>query len=490
MVDGRPSHLLRQLHLAFAPSAEVTDGQLLESFVVQHNEAAFETLVRRHAPMVLGVCRRMLRNHHDAEDAFQATFLVLVRKAAGLCGRAALGNWLYGVAHHTALKARAAQVRRRFKEREKTMHASSVALSPEPNDWLPLLDEALKSLPDRYRQAIIVCDLEGKSRADAARLLGWREGTLSGRLARARMLLAKRLTHRGVTLSGGAVVTALTTQAATSASPLLIVHTVQAALVAAHPLATTGGPSASVVLLAEGVIQSMLMTKVKVVAALALTVTVLGAGAGALRLAGADDAGKAPENPARAKAALIPGLGPVRQDKDIEMILNRVVTVSYNSTPLRKALEDISAAVGMNIVLDHRAFNDMGENVDRPITLKLENVKLRTALHFMLKELGLGYAVQQGVLVVTGESESGGLVTKVHPVRDLVTGKDNKPLQDDLIRLITNVVEARTWTHVGGRGTIEYYPLSDSLIINQAPDVQEQIEALLTGLRAFKKNAR
>ncbi|HEV3116031.1 MAG TPA: hypothetical protein VGY58_03190, partial [Gemmataceae bacterium] len=235
-------------------------------------------------------------------------------------------------------------------------------------------------------------------------------------------------------------------------------------------------------LLAEGVLRSMLMTKLKIVAALVLTVTVLGAGAGALRRgAAADNAGKAPDNPAQAKTTLIPGKGPVRTEKDIETILNRVVTISYNSVPLRKALEDISTNVGIDIVL--------GADGDEPITLKLENVKLQTALRFMTKDLGLGYSVQDGVLVVSGENESGRLVTRVHPVRDLVIGKDNKPLQEDLIRLITNVVEARTCAQLGGRGKIEYYPLGYSLIVTQTPDVHEQIEALLTGLRAFKKNA-
>src|SRR5437660_3397262 len=232
------------------------------------------------------------------------------------------------------------------------------------------------------------------------------------------------------------------------------------------------------------------MTKVKVVAALVLSVAVVGAGAGALRLgAAAGDAGTAPGNAALTKTALLPGKSPVRTEKDIENILNRVVTASYNSVPLRKALEDISTAMGINIVLDHRVLRDMGADVERPITLKLENVKLRTALHFMMKDLWLGYSIQEGVLVVTGENESGNVMTRFHPVFDLVIGKDNKPLHEDLIRLITNVVETRTWSQLGGHGTIEYFPLGHSLIVNQTPGVQEQIEALLTGLRAFKKTA-
>jgi RNA polymerase sigma factor (sigma-70 family) len=145
----------------------LTDGQLLRAFLATHDEWAFEAFVRRHGPMVLGVCRRVLRNVHDAEDAFQAVFLVLIRKAASVAGREIVGDWLHGVAYRTALKARTAQARRRVKERHMARsEANAPDLSPE---WLALLDQELNGLPKKYRVPVILCDLEGRTHQEAAR---------------------------------------------------------------------------------------------------------------------------------------------------------------------------------------------------------------------------------------------------------------------------------------------------------------------------------
>ena len=164
--------------------AGLTDGQLLEHFVASREEVAFEALVRRHGPMVLGVCRRVLRNPHDADDAFQATFLVLVRKAASVVPREKVANWLYGVAYQTALKARATTARRRMKEGQ--LMAASEPAAAEQDFWRdvqPVLDEELNRLPGKYREPIVLCELMGKTRKEVARQLGWPEGTVSGRLA-------------------------------------------------------------------------------------------------------------------------------------------------------------------------------------------------------------------------------------------------------------------------------------------------------------------
>src|SRR5262249_26019760 len=157
----------------------------------------------RHGPMVLGVCRRVLDHAHDAEDAFQATFLVLARKAASIVARDTVGNWLYGVAYRTAHKARVAAARRRLKERQ--MSRPEALDEDVWRELRPVLDQELNRLPEKYREPVILCDLEGQTRKEAARRLGWPEGTLSGRLSRARVLLAKRLARHGLTLSGGAM---------------------------------------------------------------------------------------------------------------------------------------------------------------------------------------------------------------------------------------------------------------------------------------------
>src|SRR5437868_2624372 len=152
--------------------AGLSDEQLLDAFVVHREEAAFESLVRRHGPMVLGVCRRVLPDFNDAEDAFQATFLVLIRKAASLGKRELLANWLFGVACRTAMQVRKATARRRAKERQVETVAQREAIQEEAiHDLLPLLDQALSRLPDKYRVPIILCDLEGKTRREVARQL-------------------------------------------------------------------------------------------------------------------------------------------------------------------------------------------------------------------------------------------------------------------------------------------------------------------------------
>jgi RNA polymerase sigma factor (sigma-70 family) len=294
----------RQLRrAALGDGAGLTDGQLLERFVAGGDEDAFAVIVRRHGPMVLGVCRRILRDRHDAEDAFQATFLVLVRKAASVMPRELVANWLYGVACHTARKARAVAARRRGRERQ-------VAAMPEPEvspaelweELRPLLDQELGRLPPRYRAPVVLCDLEGKTRKEAARQLGWPEGTVSGRLARARALLAGRLARQGLTLSAGALAAALAGSKASACVPAsLAVATARGAVPAGAGLATAGGMiSARALALAEGVVETMLTGKLKFTVVLLLAAVLGGVASRALTSPGlAREPGKEPA-PARA----------------------------------------------------------------------------------------------------------------------------------------------------------------------------------------------
>ncbi len=185
-------------------TAPITDGQLLAMFVETGDEAAFEALVRRYGAMVLGVSRRLLRHAQDAEDVFQATFLVLVRKAATLKRREGVGNWLHGVAVRTALQARARAARRRLKESEVPPMAAeeSSAETASQRELHERLDQELGRLPDKFREAIILCDLMGKTMRQAANELGCPEGTVSSRLTRGREMLKKRLTECGTSLPG------------------------------------------------------------------------------------------------------------------------------------------------------------------------------------------------------------------------------------------------------------------------------------------------
>jgi RNA polymerase sigma factor (sigma-70 family) len=233
--------------------------------------------------MVWGVCRRVLHDWHDAEDAFQATFLVLARKAASVVPREMVVNWLYGVAHQTAKKARATTAKRRARERQVSQMPEPAVT--EPDLWpelQPLLDQELSGLPDIYRVAIVLCDLEGKTRKEAARQLGVPEGTLAARVARGRVMLAKRLVRRGLAVSGGSLAAALAQNAASASAPTsVVVSTIKAAgLLAAGQAAASGVISVSVAALMEGVLKSMLLTKLKIATAVVLAVGLLGTGAG------------------------------------------------------------------------------------------------------------------------------------------------------------------------------------------------------------------
>src|SRR5262249_18769963 len=158
-LNGVIQHLRRAMLLR--DGAGPNDGQLLADYISRRDEAALEALVQRHGPMVWGVCRRVLSNYHDAEDAFQATFLVLVRKAAAIASTELLANWLYGVAHQTALKARATVARRKVRERQVTeMPEPAVAAQDLWDDLRPLLDRELSCLPDIHRVVLVLCDLE------------------------------------------------------------------------------------------------------------------------------------------------------------------------------------------------------------------------------------------------------------------------------------------------------------------------------------------
>jgi RNA polymerase sigma factor (sigma-70 family) len=259
--------------------AGLSDGQLLDRFIEQRDEDAAAALVRRHGRMVWGVCRRVLGNHHDAEDAFQATFLVLVRRAAVIAPREMVGNWLYGVAYQTALKARATLTKRRIRERQ-------VAALPEiegesrhiQRELQVLLDQELSRLPSIYRIVILLCDLEGRTRREAAQQLGVPPGTIAARLTRGRALLAERLTRHGLAISGGALVAALSEQAAACQPMKAVSSTIKAVSSFAAGQASTGMISAQVAAITEGMVKAMFLSKVKLATGIVLVLAVTAAG--------------------------------------------------------------------------------------------------------------------------------------------------------------------------------------------------------------------
>jgi RNA polymerase sigma factor (sigma-70 family) len=257
---------------------EVADAQLLTRYLADRDPDAFEAILRRHGAMVLGVCQRILGNPHDAEDAFQATFLVLVRKAAAIVPRDGLAGWLHGVAWRTAQKARTTRLR--WAARGQHTMTRPALPSGDETAWLdlqPILDQELAALADIYRLPIVLCDLEGHSRKEAAAKLGWRPGTLSGRLARGRRQLAARLTRRGVALSAVGLTALLVPRALAVPPPAgLLATTLKAATWAGA--ADMAGVAAPVMALTREVLHTMLLQKLKTLAVV-LVAVLFGVGA-------------------------------------------------------------------------------------------------------------------------------------------------------------------------------------------------------------------
>jgi RNA polymerase sigma factor (sigma-70 family) len=256
---------------------DLSDGQLLARFVSRQDEAAFAALVERHSGLVMGVCRRVLHHRHDAEDAFQATFLVLAQKAGAIRNREAVGGWLYEVAYHIAARARAQAARRRSSERQATpMPPDDPPAETVWPELRPVLDEELHRLPEKYRLPLVLCYLQGKSNREAAAELGWPVGSISRRLARARELLRHNLTRRGVALSGALLATVLAGAPASAAVPPAFLNTtVKAALLMAAGRGAAGAASAQALILAQGVLKSMFLSKLKSATSLLLVMGVL-----------------------------------------------------------------------------------------------------------------------------------------------------------------------------------------------------------------------
>jgi RNA polymerase sigma factor (sigma-70 family) len=271
---------------------DLTDGQLLERFVAGRDESAeagFAALVDRHGPMVLRVCRQILGDAHDAEDAFQATFLVLARRAGSVRKRESVASWLYGIAHRVARRSRADAARRREHERRRAAMAdleSSDGIDRHPSEGWPELHEEVDRLPEKYRDAIVLCYLEGLTTEAAAHRLGCAQGTVMSRLSRGRERLRQRLTRRGMTPAVGL----LAADAANAAVPSAMAHClVQAAMQMTAGPTAAGGVSATVAALTEGVLTMMVRSRLRGIAGIMLAVGALTAGTGMLfyRTAGA-----------------------------------------------------------------------------------------------------------------------------------------------------------------------------------------------------------
>ena len=289
MLGGSSRQVLRQLNTLFhcGVAGPLGDSELLEQFVSGSEEvaeAAFTALVDRHGAMVLGVCRRVLGNRHAAEDAFQATFLVLARKAPAIARREQLASWLHGVARRAAMDARARAARQHAREKRLGITSPVERMDEiQKSELRSVLDEELAGLPERHRAAIVLCELEGLSRREAAGRLGVSEGTLSSRLARAKIRLRDRLTRRGLALSAAALASALAQDAEALCVPASLADsTIRGATLVATGSSLTGVASTSVITLTEGVLKAMLLSKLKFAFLGLVTVALVTTGAGVI----------------------------------------------------------------------------------------------------------------------------------------------------------------------------------------------------------------
>lgn len=464
MASGARGAAFREIERLYGSGSVsgLNEGQLLDRFVARNDAAAFEAIVAQHGPMVMTVCRRWLRDPNDVDDAFQATFLILVRKAGTLRDRGLLGNWLFGVAFKVAARARSTSRRHETTHNlAETLIASEPAHSGDADE--PELYEEVHRLPDKYRSPIVLCYLEGLTHEEAAERLNWPVGTVKGRLARARDLLRSRLIRRGVTVASSAPVLeilARDAQALGTLTPRLVEHTIRMAANVSTAVAA-GFVSANAFNLSQGVIHVMLVSKLKSLAVAFVVAGTLVTGAGVYayqggpavknvekfetaktRVAAPDVPKPPPVAPAPANPPVLGGggfggggggglgsdemdphalrikiaeLGPriAARDKSpkTKAILEKLespVSMSFaNETPLEDVLKYIkSSTQGANntlipIYVDPNGLKDAEKTLTSPIVMDMEGVPLKTTLRLLLKQLDLAYCVRDGVLIIS-----------------------------------------------------------------------------------------
>jgi RNA polymerase sigma factor (sigma-70 family) len=309
MAQTRQDTLLRFLRrLGGSETPLVPDAELLRRFAREADRSAFELLLWRHGPMVLNACRTVLHDAHDAEDAFQAAFLTLARKAGSIGRGEALAAWLYRVARRLAVKLSRQGKRRSAREcRGLDLSALEEGARPDPvaaDEVRQLLHAEVERLPARYRAPVVLCYLEGRTNEEAAAQLGWSKGTVSGRLARARDLLRRRLQRVGLPVSGGLALTLLTGEARACVPDTLVSSTLHAALTSAAGAPLTGVVSPCVLSLTEGASTVMTLLNFKLMLGVLLGLTTAGAIAYSTATPG-DDKGKKGAEPGAAAARVV-----------------------------------------------------------------------------------------------------------------------------------------------------------------------------------------
>ena len=411
-----------------------SEWQLLHRYLDRRDEVAFEAIVTRHGPMVLGVCRRLLFDARDVEDAFQATFVILAKKGGTLRESDPVAHWLYGVAYRVALKARASAARRRRLEGSSQPFEVPTMDDPSDHGLAEVLDEELARLPTKYRAPVVLCYLEGQTHEKAAQQLGWPLGTVKGRLARARDLLKARLSRRGV--APGMMIGLVPGSQIFVPRPLLDIT-----MRAAQASRSAGMVPVAVSTLVAGSLSTMFMNKLKAVGMVGL---VLGAGAAVMvfqmnqvnharaqSLAAAQAQVKSmpsPNVPPKVAApastedvndwvAGWPELTNPPEDSKSKAILEALekpIPMHFpNDTPLEDVIKYIREATegspglpkGIPIYVDPVGLQDADKTMDDTVVINLEEVPLKYTFKLLLKQLNLTYMVRDGILTITSTIE-------------------------------------------------------------------------------------
>lgn len=406
----------------------LSEDQLLERFLVRGDEAAFEAILRRHGPMVIGVCRRLLSDPHDVEDAFQATFLVLVRKAGSIRDRDVLGTWLYRVAHRIAVRAQIDARRRRAREArgaEGMDREDPGARREESDEIRAILDEEVGRLSTKYRAPLILCDLEGQTYEQAAAQLRCPVGTVKSRLSRARARLRSRLVRRGLTPSAGLLAAPLAPETTSALPTGLLGSTLGAATrLAADQSLAAGSVSATVADLVDGTLRTMNMSTLKLAATVLSAAVVVATGAGVFAFQATGDrppgdasgspttraiAESAPKSTGR-PVADVPKAGPGLDPRTRALLarLEEPIPMQFpNETPLEDVLKYIRAATagpdgeGIPIYVDPVGLQMQNKTMQSPIKIDLKGIPLRQTLKLVAGQLEMFYGIKDGLVTIT-----------------------------------------------------------------------------------------
>jgi RNA polymerase sigma factor (sigma-70 family) len=488
MASATARVVARQVRTLYGVGAapHLSDGDLLARFASRGDPSAFEALVLRHGPAVLRVCRDVLADPHAADDAFQATFLVLLRRAGFIRKRGSVGPWLHGVAYRVACKARVRAARRRAREKRASESARPEAFSEPDGSSLDraALHEEIDRLPEPYRAPIVLCYLEGLTHDQAAARLAWPVGTVRGRLARARDRLRDRLRRRGL---APALILAAPRLPALELPARLVRSASEFALRATtHP----GTVPAAVAALADGALSAMTWTKARLLGVKLIAVGLLAAGTTTLTAgAGDDPSSKSPPSAVASSKSSDP--------------LDTLITINPpGRMSLGEAIDLIAERTGLTILRDPKDFQAAGLDLSTPLDFggRVLDAPARTALELILGPVGLTYDKlgNKTIRIWRGEATSAGMVTRVYNVADLVVPHDfgpalglarkpPRPEFEPLIDLIRSTVAPDSWgDDPTTMGTITPFYLNISLIIRQTPEVHDELVQRLRQLRRLR----